>query len=101
MSREGSWAARMGTPAGMANRTDQPGPRKVDDRVAPATTPDKDTIREDRKALDQEHSPDREATPEEEAAAERSGDLDPEVSKAYKEAMERGARQEGEGRPGL
>ena len=86
----------------MANRTDQNHARKVDDRVAPPTTPDKDTIREDRKAVDQEHRSDREPTPEEEAAAERGGaSVDPEVAEAYEEALERGARQEGEGKPGV
>jgi len=37
-------------------------------------------------------------TPEEEAAAERGRVDDPEAATAYKEAIERGARQEGEGR---
>ena len=37
-------------------------------------------------------------TPEEEAAAERAGALDPEVAKTYEDAIERGAKQRGEGR---
>jgi hypothetical protein len=37
-------------------------------------------------------------TPDEEAAAERGRVDDPEASAAYKEAIERGARQKGEGR---
>lgn len=37
-------------------------------------------------------------TPEEEAAAERGRSDDPEAAEAYKEAIERGARQKGEGR---
>jgi hypothetical protein len=37
-------------------------------------------------------------TPEEEAAAERGRDDDPEAAEAYKDAIERGARQKGEGR---
>jgi hypothetical protein len=41
---------------------------------------------------------DEEPTPEEEAAAERAGDLDPEVSRTYEDAIERGAAQKGEGR---
>ena len=85
----------------MAHRTDQNHARKVDDRIAPATTPDKDTIREDRKAAQQEHNAGREPTPEEEAAAERNDEVDPEVAEAYEEALERGARQEGEGKPGV
>lgn len=40
---------------------------------------------------------DREPTPEEEAAAEDL-ELDPEVAEEYKEAIERGANQKGEGR---
>ncbi len=37
-------------------------------------------------------------TPEEEAAAQRGRVDDPEAAEAYKEAIERGARQKGEGR---
>lgn len=37
-------------------------------------------------------------TPDEEAAAERGRVDDPEAAEAYKEAIERGARQKGEGR---
>ena len=37
-------------------------------------------------------------TPDEEAAAERGQVDDPEAADAYKEAIERGARQKGEGR---
>lgn len=86
----------------MANRTDQDHTRHVGDRTAPATTPDKQSIREDRKDVDAEHKADRPPTAEEEASADRHGDtVDPEVATAYKEALERGARQEGEGRPGV
>ncbi len=42
--------------------------------------------------------PDEMPTPEEERAAERAGDPDPEVERNYEEAIERGARQKGEGR---
>jgi hypothetical protein len=85
----------------MGNKTDQDDARKVGDRLAPPTTPDRDTIREDRKAVDEPHDAGRPATPEEEAAAERAGDVSPEVAESYKEAIERGAAQEGEGKPGV
>ncbi len=85
----------------MANRTDQDHAREVGDRLAPPTTPDRTTIREDRQALHDDHGADPAPTPEEEAAAERAGDVDPEVAVAYKEALERGAAQQGEGKPGL
>lgn len=85
----------------MADKTDQDHSRQVDDRLAPRTTPDKATIREDRAALASEHDADRPPTAEEEAAADRAGDLDPDVARSYEEALERGAAQEGEGRPGL
>lgn len=85
----------------MGTRTDQDHARRVDDRLAPPTTPDAETIKEDREALDAEHDADRMPTPEEEEAAERAGPVDPEVAEAYEEALERGAAQEGEGRPGL
>jgi hypothetical protein len=85
----------------MGDKTDQDEARQVGDRLAPPTTPDRNTIREDRNALDSEHDADRMPTPEEEGAADMAGDLDPEVADTYKEAIERGAAQEGEGRPGL
>ncbi|MET0726967.1 MAG: hypothetical protein ABWZ76_01580 [Acidimicrobiales bacterium] len=85
----------------MGKMTDQDEARKVDDRLAPPTTPDKTTIREDRAAVGAHHRADRMPTPEEEAAAERAGDLDAGTTARYKEALERGAAQEGEGRPGL
>lgn len=81
-------------------RTDQDEPREVGDRLAPPTTPDRNAIAEDRAALDTDHKADRMPTPEEEEAAERQ-QLDPEVAENYKDALERGAAQEGEGRPGL
>ncbi|MEO7430022.1 MAG: hypothetical protein ABIY48_11650 [Acidimicrobiales bacterium] len=86
----------------MGNRTDQDEPRHVGDRVAPATTPDRATIREDRAAVDEAHDADRPPTPEEEVAAEQAGaDVDPDVAGSYKDALRRGAAQEGEGKPGL
>jgi len=43
-------------------------------------------------------APDRMPTPDEEAAAERAGTPRPEVAEQYEDAMERGAKEEGEGR---
>lgn len=85
----------------MGDKTDQDEARQVGDRLAPPTTPDRDTIKEDREALHTEHEADRMPTPDEEAAADMAPDLDPEAAKSYKEAIERGAAQEGEGKPGL
>ena len=82
----------------MGEWTDQDEAREVDGRLAPPTTPDKDSIAEDRKDVNAAHEADREPTEEEEAAAERAGSTDPHVSEAYKDAIERGANQEGEGR---
>jgi hypothetical protein len=84
----------------MGNKTDQDDARQVGDRLAPPTTPDRDTIKEDRASLGEGHDADRPPTPDEEAAAERN-ELDPAVADSYKEAMERGAAQEGEGKPGI
>lgn len=44
------------------------------------------------------HEPDDMPTTDDEAAAERAGEATPEARAAYREAIERGARQEGEGR---
>ncbi len=85
----------------MGNKTDQDEPRQVGDRLAPPTTPDRTTIREDRAAVDSDHDADRPPTLEEGSAADMAGDLDPEVADAYKDAIERGAAQQGEGKPGL
>jgi len=85
----------------MVNRTDQDHTRHVGDRTAPATTPNKQSIREDRKDLDAEHKPDRAPTAEEEAIADRHGEVAEDVASAYEEALERGASQKGEGRPGV
>ncbi|HVE93789.1 MAG TPA: hypothetical protein VNB24_02625 [Acidimicrobiales bacterium] len=78
--------------------TDQDEARDVEGRLMPPTVPDRNAIREDRAALDQEHKADRMPTPEEEQAADAAGPVDPAVAENYKEAMERGANQEGEGR---
>jgi hypothetical protein len=40
-------------------------------------------------------------TPDEEAAAERWGPVSPSTARAYREMLDRGAWQQGEGRPGL
>lgn len=85
----------------MGDKTDQDEARQVGERLAPPTTPDKNTIREDRAALDTEHAPDRMPTPEEEGLADMADDLDPEAARRYKEAIERGAAQEGEGKAGV
>jgi hypothetical protein len=82
----------------MGEWTDQDEPRDVDGRIAPPTTPDRDTIAEDRKDAQAGHDADRPPTEEEEAAAERAGETDPHAAEAYKEAIERGAAQEGEGK---
>jgi len=52
---------------------------------------------EDEDAGTAAHADDRPSA-DEEAAAERADDLDPAAERAYKEALERGANQEGEGR---
>ena len=86
----------------MGRMTDQDEARKVGDRLAPPTTPDRDTIREDRAAVDAEHEPDRAPTPDEERAADRNADAaDAEVAEHYDAMLERGAAQEGEGKPGV
>lgn len=86
----------------MADKTDQDRSRMVGDRLAPPTTPNRDTIKEDRAALDTSHRADRDPTAEEEQAAERTADhAGDDVAEAYEEMLERGAAQEGEGKPGL
>ena len=82
----------------MGDKTDQDHARRVGERLAPPTTPDRATIREDRGAQHSAHDADRPPTPEEEAQADAASDLDLEVAAAYKEALERGAAQQGEGR---
>ena len=57
------------------------------------------TTREAEAADAQVHAaPDDMPTPEEEEAAERAPAEDPAVAENYEEAMERGAKQKGEGR---
>jgi hypothetical protein len=84
----------------MGKMTDQDEARKVGDRLAPPTTPDKNTIKEDRAALTADHGADRAPTPEEEAAAERvAHSADEAVAEHYEDMFEKGAAQEGEGKP--
>jgi len=57
------------------------------------------TTRETEEADAQVHAaPDKMPSPEDEEAAERAPDESPAVAENYREAIERGARQEGEGR---
>ena len=82
----------------MTNHTDQDEARKVGDRVAPPTTPDRNTIAEDREAVDAAHDADRPPTDEEAHKAEESGEVSEGVASSYEAANERGANTEGEGR---
>ena len=59
-----------------------------------------ETVAEEQRDAQVAHSADRPPTPEEEAAAESSSDLPPGSAEAYKEAIERGAAVEGEGKIG-
>ncbi len=86
----------------MGDMTDQDEPRKVGDRLAPATTPDKDAIKADRDAVSASHDAGPGPTPEEEAAADRTSDSATDgVAENYEDMIEKGATQEGEGKPGL
>jgi len=62
------------------------------------TEPDEDTRSEDEHDAQSAHRADRPPTEEEEAAAERADELTPEQEQAYRDAIERGAAVEGEGR---
>ncbi len=70
----------------MTNSSDSP--------ARPSTETREEEKRDERVAAHADGAP----TPEEEAAAERAGESDEQSAQAYKEAIERGARQEGEGR---
>jgi hypothetical protein len=61
------------------------------------TKPTEATREADRAAVDADHKAAEVLLPEEEAAAERNK-LDPEVEEHYKEMVEKGAEQKGEGR---
>jgi hypothetical protein len=67
----------------------------------PDTTPDDQTLAEDEHDATAEHRADRAPTPEEERAAEANPSVPPESSKAYTEAIERGANVKGEGQVDL
>ena len=82
----------------MSKHTDQDEARKIGDRVAPPTTPDRETIAEDRREAGSSHDADRPPTDEEARKAEESGDVSDDVSASYQAANERGANTEGEGR---
>lgn len=64
------------------------------------TRPTDDTRAEEAREAKKAHDAGREPTPEEAAAAEKNS-TDPATRKAYEEALERGANQEGEGKPGV
>jgi len=64
------------------------------------TRPSDTTREEERREAEKAHDAGPDATPEEAAAADRN-EVDPEVREAYEDALERGANQEGEGKPGL
>ena len=84
-------------------KTDQDESRQVGDRLAPPTTPDRETIKQDRAAVDQPHGDSgAQLTPEEEAAADRTKDsADADVAEHYEDMVKKGAAQEGEGKPGV
>lgn len=62
------------------------------------TTPDKPTRETEREDAQVHAGPDDMPTAEEEEAAERAGAVDPAVADNYEDAIERGAKQHGEGR---
>ena len=84
----------------MGNRTDQDHSRRVGERLAPPTTPSKNTIREDRSAPGAPHEAGPGPTPDEEAAIDETAQS-ASVGEHYREMIERGAAQEGEGKPGV
>jgi hypothetical protein len=61
------------------------------------TRPSDETRAAEREDAEQHAGPDRPPTPDEEALTDQSRP-DPEVAEEYEEAIERGARQKGEGR---
>lgn len=62
------------------------------------TKPSPETRQVDRAAMDAPHTAQEELTPEEEAAAERAPAPSEETAEHYREMVERGANQQGEGR---
>lgn len=71
--------------------------REWHDAEPPNTFPSGETLKADRRDARAEHDPDREPTPDEESEV-RGKTADPAVAAAYREATERGASQQGEGR---
>ena len=65
------------------------------------TRPSEDTEAEEAREAEKGHDAGRPPTAEEEAAAERDATVDPKTRKAYEEMTERGAHQQGEGKPGV
>lgn len=68
--------------------------------MADHTKPSDATREEEARQAGKAHDAGREPTPEEEAAAERNK-VDPATREGYEEMNERGAHQEGEGKPGV
>jgi len=68
--------------------------------MSDATTPSESTQDEEAEEAGHDHSAGRGPTDEEERAAD-SNQLDPDVAAANKDAIERGAGVEGEGKPGV
>ncbi|MEY2424158.1 MAG: hypothetical protein QOI95_4225 [Acidimicrobiaceae bacterium] len=64
------------------------------------TKPSDETRAEEARQAGKAHDAGREATPEEAAAAEKQS-VDPATRKAEEEMLERGAHQQGEGKPGV
>ena len=68
--------------------------------MAGHTRPSDDTREEEAREAKKSHDAGREPTAEEAAAAERQ-DVDPKTREGYEEMLERGAQQQGEGKPGV
>jgi hypothetical protein len=68
--------------------------------MADHTTPSDVTRAEEARQAGKSHDAGREPTPEEEAAAEKNS-VDPATREGYEDMLERGAKQEGEGKPGV
>ena len=64
------------------------------------TKPSDDTRAEEAREARKSHDAGRAATPEEAAAADEQR-VDPKTREGYEEMNERGARQQGEGKPGV
>jgi len=68
--------------------------------MAGQTRPSDVTREEEAREAKKGHDAGGEPTAEEEAAAERH-DVDPKTREGYEEMLERGAHQQGEGKPGV